>query len=339
MRGGLVVNAYRNYSGYLNSLIHVLVLPFLGCVQSQSDWATVKRSPELVIQQTDINVGDVLPGSKVEIDLQMKNSGSERLAIHSISSSCGCTVAETIVKTIESGSEIPMKITVLCPSSGGEFLNTVTVKTDDPMRPNTTIYIRGKARFPVETDSKELLMIRNDEEVLSGELTIYSTTNEPLPEIKVSCKDSLLNWNVISRSTFEQSVQFSAKQEEELAAEYVRLDVLDGSMPALEIPIRIAAEGGSNEIVEGNIKSIGVAKKGSELQIVFARNPKISDLALRGVACFDQSGNRVNISVVDTAIAFDFRVPKEVGFFEQHFSLRLQGSDGQRITVAGVSSE
>jgi hypothetical protein len=47
----------------------------------------------------------------------------------------------------------------------------------------------------------------------------------------------------------------------------------------------------------------------------------------------------VNISVVDTAIAFDFRVPTEVGFFEQHFSLRLQGSDGQRITVAGVSSE
>jgi hypothetical protein len=99
--------------------------------------------PQLVIQQTSHDFGDIKQGETVSHDFVLSNSGGDLLKISNVKASCGCTAATPEKNELAQGEST--NLTVRFNSSGrmGKQNKTVRVFTNDPQNPEMVLTITG----------------------------------------------------------------------------------------------------------------------------------------------------------------------------------------------------
>ncbi|NQU87315.1 MAG: DUF1573 domain-containing protein [Mariniphaga sp.] len=107
------------------------------------------NSPVVAFDSNTHDFGKISQGDKVEHSFTLTNSGKRDLVIRNIRSSCGCTAVTPAETVISSGKSVPIKVVFDSKGKRGRQSKTITVITNDPKTPTTTLRVSSN----VETES------------------------------------------------------------------------------------------------------------------------------------------------------------------------------------------
>ncbi len=102
--------------------------------------ATASAQPALeVVGGTSLALDTLYRGQVVERMLTLKNAGNETLLIGEVAASCGCTGTVASTDRLTPGATGSLKVTFNAKSFSGPVKKTITVRSNDPAHPTTTI--------------------------------------------------------------------------------------------------------------------------------------------------------------------------------------------------------
>lgn len=90
------------------------------------------RGPRLGVEPASFDFGRVLQRKTLSKEFSLHNYGTEDLLIESVSTTCGCTVAEGYAKVIKPGDSTPLRVALETRSFTGRVERKVLIRTNDP---------------------------------------------------------------------------------------------------------------------------------------------------------------------------------------------------------------
>jgi len=90
------------------------------------------RGPRIAVEPTVFDFGKALQEKTLEKEFTVRNLGNEDLVIESVSTTCGCTVAEGYSKLIKPGASTPLRVKLQTRTSFGKLSRSVLIKSNDP---------------------------------------------------------------------------------------------------------------------------------------------------------------------------------------------------------------
>jgi hypothetical protein len=102
-------------------------------------------SPEIILSEVEIDLGDIVNGEIRSLDIPIRNLGTVDLVIEAVSTSCGCTSAEVQPTTIGPGEEGMLSIQYDSgahgPDANGPVIRQVFIASNDPNQPEAELRI------------------------------------------------------------------------------------------------------------------------------------------------------------------------------------------------------
>lgn len=98
-----------------------------------------KNEPSLKLDEIKHDFGRVTEGTVLPLELKYKNTGTKELVITEVKTSCGCTVAELSTKKLQPKEEGTLKLKFDTKGRAGIVSRTVTIFSNDPESPATTL--------------------------------------------------------------------------------------------------------------------------------------------------------------------------------------------------------
>lgn len=99
------------------------------------------NAPAANFTETSHDFGEMKQGDKKEHTFTLTNSGKSDLHIRRVRSSCGCTAVAPSTKVIAAGQSAPIKVTFDSRGKRGRQSKSITVITNDPKTPTSTLRI------------------------------------------------------------------------------------------------------------------------------------------------------------------------------------------------------
>jgi Protein of unknown function (DUF1573) len=88
--------------------------------------------PRIAVEPTVFDFGKAQQQKTLEKEFTIRNLGTEDLVIESVSTTCGCTVAEGYAKVIKPGSTTPLRVKLQTRTVTGRLSRSVLIKSNDP---------------------------------------------------------------------------------------------------------------------------------------------------------------------------------------------------------------
>lgn len=105
--------------------------------------ACTTKPPQIELEFTGFNFGDVVNGDIVEKAVTVKNIGGEDLYVSEVITTCGCTTAALEPRVIPSGGEAKLNVTFDSGAHGPylerEIIRRVILVTNDPDQYEATV--------------------------------------------------------------------------------------------------------------------------------------------------------------------------------------------------------
>ncbi|MBN1985353.1 MAG: DUF1573 domain-containing protein [Prolixibacteraceae bacterium] len=109
------------------------------------------NAPVANYPEKTFDFGEMTQGEKKEHTFTLKNDGKSDLIIRNVRSSCGCTAVAPAKKVIAAGETAPIKVTFDSRGKRGRQSKTITVITNDPKTPTTTLRISSNVVTTAES--------------------------------------------------------------------------------------------------------------------------------------------------------------------------------------------
>ena len=143
------------------------------------------KAPRLTIVEPVKDYGTVPKGEKLNWTFAIKNTGTSDLQIIAARPACGCTVADfdKVVKPGESGK---VAASVDTTAFSGPIAKTITLETNDPTTPTSTLTLHAIVKPYVEAYPAGFVrytLLQGDAETQS--VTLFSEEDEPFEITKV----------------------------------------------------------------------------------------------------------------------------------------------------------
>lgn len=100
-------------------------------------------APILSVDKPVFDFGTIPQGKKIDYIFKLANKGDSPVTITRTRTSCGCTVANVSSNTIAPGKSADLKVSFDSTNFGGKVTKTVTVESNDPATPTTTLTVKG----------------------------------------------------------------------------------------------------------------------------------------------------------------------------------------------------
>ncbi len=108
---------------------------------SQLTPAQLASAPVASFNVLDFDFGDMKQGDKKDYTFNLTNDGKADLQIRNVRSSCGCTAVAPSKKVVSPGETVPIKVTFDSRGKRGRQSKSITVITNDPKNPTSTLRI------------------------------------------------------------------------------------------------------------------------------------------------------------------------------------------------------
>ncbi len=131
----------RVVMGLVFALLLVSLAALAGC-----------RPPTARVDQDTFDFGSIEQNTAAEHIFKIYNDGSKDLEITHTKSTCGCTIATPSKKTIKPGDFSEVKVTFNAGMRKGKQIKKVTVVTNDPASPKTTLTLTGEVAVTMAFD-------------------------------------------------------------------------------------------------------------------------------------------------------------------------------------------
>lgn len=101
------------------------------------------NAPVASFEKKEYNFGEIRKGEKTNCDFTLTNTGKSPLYIRKTKASCGCTAVTLGNKTLEPGKSTTIRATFDSTGKSGHQYKTITIITNDPKNPETTLSLNG----------------------------------------------------------------------------------------------------------------------------------------------------------------------------------------------------
>ena len=105
--------------------------------------ACAQDQPEINLETTHFDFGDVVNGEIISRDIVVSNDGNEPIIAQSVSTTCGCTTATLEPMTIPAGEFANLHITFDSGAHGPELVGQITrqifIISNDPNQPEAMV--------------------------------------------------------------------------------------------------------------------------------------------------------------------------------------------------------
>ncbi len=127
----------------------IIVLVFAGFLLA----ACNGDQPQISLESTNLDLGDVVNGEIIERDLMVRNAGSGTLVVESVSTSCGCTSATLEPMTISPAGDAILHIEFDSgahgPDENGQLTRQIFISSNDPQQPDMIVELAANV-LPAE---------------------------------------------------------------------------------------------------------------------------------------------------------------------------------------------
>lgn len=203
----------------------------------------VLATPILSVDKPVLNFGTISQGKKLNFVFKLTNTGDSPLSITRTRTSCGCTVAQISTNTIAPGKSAELKATFDSSNFGGKVTKTITVESNDPAAPSTTLTIKGIIKEDLVIAPRQLNLgqtrVGSSKDVSvtlenngTGTIRILSVTT-PMPQVKVS-----INRNAIKPGERAQiNVKVSPRPEDRFLSGFLVVATDIPGKPEITVPL------------------------------------------------------------------------------------------------------
>ena len=160
--------------------------------------AEAGATPRLTIVEPVKDYGTISKGEKLDWSFAIKNTGDADLKIIAAKPGCGCTVAD-FDKVIKPGATGKVNAHVDTTAFSGPIAKTVTLETNDPNTPTSTLTIHAIVKPYVEAYPAGFVrfnMLQGDAQTEG--VTLYSEEEDPFQITKIDSPDESV------KATFEK---------------------------------------------------------------------------------------------------------------------------------------
>ncbi len=134
------------------------VLALGACMRSAP--RTARQPPQIVFEESSFDFGRVPRGTVVEHRFAVRNAGGLRLTIDKLRSACGCVAAVVPAPMLRPGATGTVDVRYDTSRDAGPETRSVTVYSNDPRHPVTTLTLTGEVASDVAIDPAELYVGR-----------------------------------------------------------------------------------------------------------------------------------------------------------------------------------
>ena len=134
--------------------------------------------PHIAFPESVFDFGKVEQGAQVNHLFRFTNQGGKDLRIESVKTSCGCTAAVISSEVIAPGQEGTISATFDTSRFSGEKAKSISVYSNDPAQPVTTLTLQGEVTVEVEVDPTQLYLgrVRRGEETIRSVDVLYDAS-------------------------------------------------------------------------------------------------------------------------------------------------------------------
>ena len=163
--------------------ILVAVAAIITCVLSACPSGPTPTPPKIVFQETTYDFGRALQGTMVTHTFTFHNAGRLDLSIDNVRASCDCTVAALSSRVVPPGGDGRIDATFDTAYDVGHKTRTISVYSNDPAQPVTTLTLVGTIDAEVAADPAALYVghlhrgqvARNDVKLVTADNATLTT--------------------------------------------------------------------------------------------------------------------------------------------------------------------
>jgi len=86
------------------------------------------------VEPSSFDFGKAIQNKTLQKEFQIRNVGEADLVIDSVTTSCGCTVAEGYTKVVKPGASTHLQVSLQTRTSNGKLQKSVLIKSNDPTK-------------------------------------------------------------------------------------------------------------------------------------------------------------------------------------------------------------
>lgn len=195
---------------------------------------------KLVPVESKVDFGSVSQGDEVPFEFILRNEGDAPLNISNVKPSCGCTAALVSESVVPPGGEARITGTVKTAGFQDRITKTITVTSDDPDQPRTTLTVTGLVQVPFHLEPRYLnfgQVKRGQAEQRVATLTIQDEAKLPVSLGEPTVKNEHVTVTVTphagdeSGRVFDITVSLSAAAPQGVVATPVLLPIVGETEP------------------------------------------------------------------------------------------------------------
>lgn len=143
------------------------------------------------------DLGIIRPSQRQTFAVSIENPTNDPWTIDKISTSCGCTVAETETRTVLPQSQIPLRISYSPPSKPKDDVRTVEVTFRETGVPAVLVRISASVREPMTIDQERLdFKVSPDQGPVSKQIQVGNFSEQDWETLRVAGEPSWLSTEV-----------------------------------------------------------------------------------------------------------------------------------------------
>lgn len=149
--------------------------------------------PRIVFHEPVYDFGQVEQGEQVTHLFRFTNQGGRDLRIESVKTSCGCTAAVISANVIPPGQEGTISATFDTTRFAGEKAKSVSVYSNDPIQPVTTLTLQGEITVEVVVDPPQLYLGRlRRGEAMTRTVEVLHDADKPISITRIENTSGLI---------------------------------------------------------------------------------------------------------------------------------------------------
>ncbi|MGI8784763.1 MAG: DUF1573 domain-containing protein [Acidobacteriota bacterium] len=112
--------------------------------------------PKLVLSASEFDLGELYNNEEASYIVKLSNGGARNLRIFGVSTTCGCVGVLLGKATLKPGESSEVQVRIDPDGKSGPFSQGLTLRTNEPNRPFTTVALRGTwIEKPADKEKKD----------------------------------------------------------------------------------------------------------------------------------------------------------------------------------------
>ena len=121
------------------------------CADIMEDFSRLSKgqladAPKMVLDTNMYNFGKIKKGQNVNVNFTISNTGKNDLLIRRVKSNCVCILTKLEKSTLKTGESAKLSAEFRTEGRTGEQLKSIEIITNDPIKPNVTLIIKGEIK-------------------------------------------------------------------------------------------------------------------------------------------------------------------------------------------------